>query len=246
METLVAKEAKQREKQEDQQERKRLKGTSTPEQLEEIKKNVQSVVTAIQGGYSPMKLSKAYVLFGLPDLKKKGAVSVMVVRDGYHTTPDYDLFQQVMYADGLIGAAPGDWVYKYSAKFKTVDKAIPSIVADAVADGTVKKAESARLVEKWSCWMKGVSWRNCIMHATHRPSLGSWEGWPWDFNLVLPRALRHFRAANVQVVETGPPEEEFVESFVKSHVHLIWSAEGGVVKDLVGTVQTAYEANEKQ
>jgi hypothetical protein len=71
--------------------------------------------------------------------------------------------------------------------------------------------------------MQGVSFKNCRMHNSNRPSLGSWQRWPWEWNLILPRAFKPFRAANIQIAADGKPEdmaghlfpEDMLPAFVK-------------------------------
>jgi hypothetical protein len=50
-------------------------------------------------------------------------------------------------------------------------------------------AETARFVALCERWMQGVQWSKCFYSQRNRPSLGSWEGSPWEPEHVMLRLL---------------------------------------------------------
>lgn len=50
-------------------------------------------------------------------------------------------------------------------------------------------AETARFVALCERWMRGVQWSKCFYSQRNRPSLGSWEGSPWEPEHVMLRLL---------------------------------------------------------
>ena len=92
-----------------------------------------------------------------------------------------------------------------------------------------------------------LSWGKCQLTHTNRPSLGSWQGWPWDVGDPLAqRALSvGLKGKALQVIcEWSTPEQIYggsgdpmVGLFIP-----VWSREKGALAEPAAAVQAAVEA----
>ena len=126
---------------------------------------------------------------------------------------------------------------------------MPAIVQAGVSEGVIPKAEAARLTTLFSGWMKGVSWGKCVLSHTNRPSLGSWQGWPWDAGDTLAqRALSvGLKGKALQVIcQWSTPEQIYGEGDPMLGLFIpVWSQEKGAIADPTAAVQEAVAAYAK-
>ena len=127
----------------------------------------------------PLKLKAAYVTCMANPSKglSKGAIVVLVNKDGHTETSDGKKLAELC-GDELFGAS--DLLGNFIGRAGGLSKAMPDIVQAGVREGIVPAADAARLSKKFAGWMKGVGWGKCQLSHTNRPSLGSWNGWPWS------------------------------------------------------------------
>ena len=73
-----------------------------------------------------------------------------------------------------------DLLASLESRYPSVAAAMPALVDAAVRRGQVDRGRSRRLTELYTSWMSDTPWSRTVMTHTNRPSLASWDGWPWD------------------------------------------------------------------
>lgn len=218
----------------------RNKSKSNDDVIAEISKTVGIILDNIARGDAPVAVTGASLFVQSPDnLRKAGAVRVKVEFNNDQTA-DAKLFTTLM--DDSDGCGPSDGFISLNSKFKTPEAAMPALIKAAVEAQQVPAADAARLTELYAVWMHGVTWAKCVMSASNRPSLGSWNGWPWELHLVRDRSLqRGVAGSNVEVVfDNNPPEDLVPPEMVPLFVSVL-TAEGGRVADHAATTASAVE-----
>ena len=85
-----------------------------------------------------------------------------------------------------------------------------------------------------------MDWTNTVKHGMNRPSLSSWNGWPWDARVYKDRALNHGTTSKIveAIIEDEGPEEiaspECVGFFKR-----VWTKDDGPVKDIAAVLKLA-------
>ena len=69
-----------------------------------------------------------------------------------------------------------------------VSACMPQLAQLCAAEGRIPQKDAAQLGQIFGIYMKGVRWDKMRMTASNRPSLASWQGWPWEWNVILPRS----------------------------------------------------------
>ena len=131
----------------------------------------------------------------------------------------------------------------HSGKYKSPEAAVPALIAEGVKDGIVPAADTKRLTELFQVWFKGVTWAKCQLSSTNRPSLGSWNGWPWDEQNVSERSLsRGLVGTNVQIHYQIWPYEEAFHPDLFPYVLQLWTSSAGRTDDIDTKIRATYEA----
>ena len=195
----------------------------------EVAANVETVLRNLEDE-PPLKLKAAYVTCMDNPSKglSKGAIVVLVNKDGHTETPDGKKLAELC-GDELFGAS--DLLGNFIGRAGGLSKAMPDIVQAGVREGIVPAADAARLSKKFAGWMKGVGWGKCQLSHTNRPSLGSWNGWPWEAtNELTSRALSvGLKGKVLDVVVEGAyctPQQIYVGDKHQLFVP-IWTSSGG-------------------
>lgn len=213
----------------------------------EVVAALATVVGHLVAGSSPLEHSQAFVTCRLDPAKgmiEKGSVAVLVNKSAHTPTPDGQLLQDLL-GDEIFGAS--ELLGGFIGRPGGLAKNMPAIVQAGVSEGVIPKADAARLTTLFGGWMKGVTWGKCQLTHTNRPSLGSWQGWPWDAGDPLAqRALSvGLKGKAVQVIcEWSTPEQIYggsgdpmVGLFIP-----VWSREKGALAEPAAAVQAAVEA----
>ena len=130
-------------------------------------------------------VTQARLFLSLP-LTGRFAATVLCVHDpGAPPAPDLALLQAACGHDGGMGEP----LARLEARFPSPALAMPALVEASPATRGLPPAERARLAARFSAWLAGAEWRECRLSGAHRPSLASWDGWPWDAQRLASRCL---------------------------------------------------------
>lgn len=172
-------------------------GMSAEAKLKAATNGVEKILGEIAAGYSPLRIS-AVSLFVLDpdDLASPGSVVVLGFVDEMKRTEDAVLFDDACGSE--MGCMSDDLSALYE-KFKTPSLAMPTLVNTSPATRGLPAERREQLAAKWAHWFGcEKDWRHCTMSSTHRPSLGSWVGWPWELFYYLPHAIGRGVPLNIQ------------------------------------------------
>ena len=195
---------------------------------------VRQIANNAAAGHCPLtSLSKLYVFFDKEfGLKQKGSLRIFAQRGPHVESADFKIFAKLTGGeDGSSFLDDENRLIDHMHSVKTPAAAVAPMLEQAVRDGLVKAGDKSRLQTLFSSWMAGTSWSKCVMSASNRPSLGSWNGWPWDSFNILSRGcgLKHaVKWRNIEVQPEWKPPEELVPPDYVPRFKLIWSAESGV------------------
>ena len=114
-----------------------------------------------------------------------------------------------------------------------MDKAVPFLVDAVVARGLAKLQDISRLRHRWAAYLRGVPWHKCDLSEIHRPSLGSWCGYPWETAHVaehcgcgLLSRLDDSEAAGINVRVAWVKGIEKIPPKMEGRVAPIWDKSG--------------------
>ena len=202
-------------------------------------KSVAQVVTNIENDCPVAHPFEAFVFIQSPDdLGKHSSTRIMVTRKGFGGSADHKLLEKLAGGDEDMGCCEPSSdmdALRTGGRFKSVAAAMPELVSRGVKAGIVAQKDEKRLAELFSLWMKGTKWNKCFMHGGNRPSLGSWNGYPWEWmNIEGKNALsRGLTGTSVEPVlercshPSDVAPQDLVPCFVK-----VWSKESGRVADI--------------
>lgn len=217
---------------------------------------IKTVVQNVADGHCPQPIGQAYVYVQQPShLEKRHCVTVLLNPDFHgpdgfqYDTPDAKLLYDICgHFDAEI-----DLLGPLFGKGRTMEEAVPGLVAACVKAGRAKPTDTARLTKKWSAWWKGVPWSATQLSGSNRPSLGSWIGYPWDVQYVMEKESQGCgvtaglsrAAANHLCInfELAPPDHLVPKSVVPCFVP-IWSKGGSVPSDCEAVLRTAMAKTE--
>lgn len=131
---------------------------------------------------------------------------------------DFTLFSALC-GDGML-CCMSEELEELSTKYATPSQALPALVSTHPKTAALPAPERARLVSKFSAWFQGVRWEDCRMSATNRPSLASWEGFPWEMSMLEERCLNRglVGGARIQVACMIEPQFKVYTEGVKGVV----------------------------
>jgi hypothetical protein len=215
-------------------------GKTTSKVEDDITLNVRKIVENIENGDCPVQLSKVYVAAQSSDLSSAKAIVVLCFHDGYKETKDMELFTQLCGDCDEMSDALSD---QEAAGVTSVAKAVENLVENAATKGKISSTDVPRLKKLYGTWMKGITWKKCHMSATNRPSLGSWNGWPWDVYNVIDRSLSSgVTDKNVIVGFQRGLLEDAIEPEGLPMFKCVWKAAGEVEEG--GAIDVSYEVHE--
>ena len=160
---------------------KRRGGMTEDEILDDVLLSVEKVVENLKRGDCCMKVSSAALFIPSPNLRKSECAVVLLF-------PDFRARGQPYADDARLLASVGDDVCGDVDLISplrgvgggTMDKAVPFLVDAVVARGLAKLQDISRLRRRWAAYLRGIPWHRCDLSEIHRPSLGSWCGYPWE------------------------------------------------------------------
>ena len=241
VERLLHREEVAKEKKRDAEAKKSVAGKNSSEVLAMIAEDVDTITRNIIAGDSPYPIREAYVFVSDPDFTTYSAVRVLAVQESRELTPDAAIFDKLCAEKELFFTISDDLdKIRSSKKYKTLEAAMPALVKVGITKKLIRSADKDRLTTLYTHWMKGVDWSNTFKHGTNRPSLASWNGWPWDAYVYKERALNHGITSKIveAIIEDEGPEglvqPEDVGIFKR-----IWTKDEGPVKDVVGVLRAA-------
>ena len=237
------KQAKRTEAADKKAELKRNAHSSYDSLLEAFIEKAEQVVCNVENGYSASDLDTLHIYFKRPsDLAQKDAVVVAATRKHYNETADVKLLNTLC-QEGEYISAPSQVLSKLmrSGQYKDLGVAAPALVDAGVKAGIVKAADADRLKKLYSVWLKGVPWSKCELSATNRPSLASWNGFPWDVDEMVDKHLSNGIVGknagiytNFALIETTADED------VLPLFKLLWKKETGRSHNIAQLVRDAY------
>jgi hypothetical protein len=214
-------------------EHKRNLGRDISQIEKEVCSNVVNVVQNIEYGDCPVAMKRAYVSVQCPhpstELGEQKAVVVMCLHDGFQAeTTDMKMLTKLCSDEDMC-----DMTEELAAQEKpgiSVAKAVQNLVEIAGRKGQINSVDVPRLKTLYATWMKGVTWKKCYMTPTNRPSLGSWNGWPWDSYNIIDRSLnRNLVGKNVIVgFSQGRSIADVIEPESLPLFKLVWKAEANI------------------
>ena len=238
-------------------EKKRTENMGDDVLLAEVLRKVIQVVDNMENGDGVLINSLHSMFIGNPlELGKKDAVTILACSLSLdkkapdteiqtRTKKDFQIFSDLI-SDEFVGASELFGTLMSSGKYKPPEDTVPALVAAGVADKTIPAADAARLTELFKVWLKGVSWAKCRLSSTNRPSLGSWNGWPWDDTEVAQRSLnRGLSGSNVEVAYQMMPALTSFPPTLEPYVLQLWTSSSGRTADLEGAIlanHAAYKA----
>ena len=192
---------------------------------------VRQIAKNAAEGHCPLtSLSKLYVFFGSEvGLKQRDSVRIFAQRGPHVESADYKVFSKL--TGGDAGLDDDNLLLDFMHRVKTPAAAIAPLVDQAVREGLAKSGDKSRLKTVFSSWMAGTSWKKCVLTHSNRPSLASWNGWPWDSFNIMSRGCGLKHAVKWKSIEIQPewqPPSELVPPDFLPLFQLIWSVEGGV------------------
>ena len=224
--------------------------------IAEVAGAIKTVVQNVADGHCPQPIGKAYVYVQQPShLERRHCVTVLLNPD-FHSpdgfeldTPDarllYDICGHYDSEIDLLGPLFG--------KGRSMEEAVPGLVAGCVKEGRAKPTDTARLTKKWTAWWRGVPWSAAQLSGSNRPSLASWIGYPWDVQYVMEKesqgcgvtaGLSRAAANHLSIdFQLGPPASLVPESVVPCFVP-IWSKGESVPSDCKAVLRTAMAKTE--
>jgi hypothetical protein len=208
--------------------------------LEEFIAKAEQVVSNVEQGYSFCELEALYIYFSKPfELAQKDAVIIIAMRKGFNEYPEVKLLSQLCQEDeDSCGSSEYFDQIMVSAKYKNLEMAVPALVDQGVREGIIRASDSGRLKELYSVWLKDVSWSDCELSVTNRPSLASWSGFPWDSEQIVRKHLNRGIVGTNLCILTLSVTGEADQSFSK----LLWKKETGRSHNIAKLVRDAYSA----
>ena len=240
VERLIEREEIAREKKRDAAAKKHVAGKERSQVLAMVVKDVEVILQNIAAGNAPYPIHEAYIFVSDLDLDTASAVRVLAVQESRELTPDAEIFDSLC-CDKLLLCMSDDLAdLRTSKKFKTVEAAIPALVKVGITKKLIPAADKDRLTALFSIWMKGVDWTNTVKHGMNRPSLASWNGYPWDARVYKDRSLSHNTTSKIveAVVDDEGPEEIVSPEYV-CFFKRVWTKDEGPVKDIAAVLKLA-------
>lgn len=131
------------------------------------------------------------------DIAKAGAIVVLGMFTNHTPTEDAQLFEKACGSE--MGTCMSDELDGLSSKFKAPAQAMPTLVNISPATKNLPAERRKQLAAKWAHWFGSEKdWRHCSLSSTHRPSLGSWVGMPWDDAFYAHKAIGRDKPASIQ------------------------------------------------
>jgi hypothetical protein len=165
-----------------------LAGTSHETRIQSAVGYLDQIVRNIVAGDAVYKLSEVHLFVSDPGLSRKNSIILLPsYRDeAFETSDDYKTFASLVGTD--FGTC-SDLLSSLMDSHKSFSAAVPAIISAGLATGKIMPGDKDRLTSLWTTWVKGVGWAKCRMSMTNRPSLASWNGWPWEADQIMARCL---------------------------------------------------------
>ena len=161
--------------------------------------DVHRIVTDINAGYSPFILNEVALFVLDPELLCPGGVVLVGFRDGHNVTEEAILLNKACSDPNGIPMSMSDELGALMSTFHTPSLAVPALVDSSPATKDLPPERKAHLVKFWSHWFSGEKdWSRFHMSGSHRPSLGSWTGMPWEPMYYCKTAMRRGIGDGVQ------------------------------------------------
>ena len=157
-------------------------------------------------------------------------------------SPDFKIFEKLCGGEDNF-SGDGENLLLECQGGKDVAGAVDPMLREAVRRKIIKSSDVDRLAVKFKSWMKGVNWKKTRMSASNRPSLGSWNGWPWESYNIMERqcGLASGVAWKPLQIQEGDDPLELVPPHIAPQFQLIWTAEGGIVEDVDAAIDLSHK-----
>ena len=211
-----------------------------------MKLSAKQVALNASNGHCPYNLTHVYVYIADPtDLKQRGHTAFMCRRQsGYESsiTSDFKIFEKLCGGEDNFSGDEENLLLNFKGG-KDVAAAVDPMLREAVRQKKIQSCDVERLTVKFKSWMKGVNWNKTRMSANNRPSLGSWNGWPWESYNIMERQCG--MAAGVAwkplQIQEGDDPLELVPPHIAPQFQLIWTKENGIVDDVDGAIDLSHK-----
>ena len=210
-----------------------------------FKLSAKQVALNASNGHCPYNLTHVYVYIASPtDFKKRGHTAFMCRRQsGYESSisPDFKIFEKLCGGEDNFCGEEENLLLDFKGG-KDVAAAVDPMLREAVRQKKIKSSDVERLAVKFKSWMKGVNWNKTRMSASNRPSLGSWNGWPWDSYNIMERqcGMASSVAWKPLQIQEGADPLELVPPHIAPQFQLIWTAENGIVDDVDAAIDLSH------
>lgn len=181
-------------------------GGSAAAILAQLDADLVRVRANFAAGDAHYAVTSARLSLSLP-LSGRGACTLIAVHPmAAEASPDFELLSSLCSDDGMC--AMSDGLAALAPRFSAPALAMAALVDSHPSTSKLPAPRRAALASKFAVWLGGVPWSKCSLSATHRPSLASWEGMPWEEGSVASRCLTRGLAApsgrlRVQVMSEG-------------------------------------------
>ncbi len=150
-------------------------------------------VFQVRGDYPETVTEAAVVCCNFGDLNARHAMGLFVYSRPGSTSADAKTFELVLSggedADGMPSFGMVPEFASLESRFTKPALAMPTLVARSEHTRHRGAAEQERLASLFAVWLRDVEWDDCRMTAINRPSLASWNGYPWDSDYYRGRSL---------------------------------------------------------
>ena len=220
--------------------------SSSPSPLDTLVACAQQVAENIVAGHCPLTTARKLFVYVLPieraGLLFSSGLFVEKFHDGIAGYETADLLTLTSLTGGEWSNEEDNLLLGYEKLTSSPAEAIPQMLRIANACGKVPDHEVERLTVLYQSWFQGRYWGE-FSTTPHR-----WGSW-WESNIMdRDGGLMHavpFKYLDINSGSCAPTEYTMRWSGGKlpaARFQLIWSAEGGIVKDVHGACTRALEA----
>ena len=202
---------------------------------------LETVQGNLEAGDCVLKVASAALLVREPDdLGGVGGAIVVVFPDFSQRGAPYSDDARLLGSVGDAICGEVDLVAPLRGVGDTMDVAAPFLVDAVLARGRCDLADRARLVRRWTAWLRGVPWDKSRLSWMHRPSLGSWVGFPWEPAYVcehrgcgLLGKLGDLEAAALEITVEYARDAKSLRwpQHVRDCLVPLWAKDGGATPD---------------
>ena len=228
--------------------------SSTPSPVATLAASAQQVAQNIVAGHCPLTTARKLFVYVLPvgraGLLNSSGLFLQKSHEGISGYETADLLTLQSLTGGEYSYDKDNLLLSFETLTNTPAEAIPLMLNLATSRGKIPSYEVERLTVLYESWFHNRGWGECGISHGNAPSMGSWNGFPWESYNIMDRdgGLMHgvpYKRLDINSGSCAPTEHtmRWSESKLpKARFQLIWSAEGGIVDDVPGACTRAIEA----